>query len=54
MVKELKLEMLASSFLLVSSAYTINTKNGRNMEEVQRGPERQDASRDEPTGVLKG
>ena len=60
MVKELKLEMLASTFLLVSFSwslllvYTINTKNGRKMAEVQRGPESQEASRDEPTRVLKG
>lgn len=34
MVKELRLEILASSFLLHFPAYAINTENGTKMEEV--------------------
>lgn len=37
MVKELRLEILALSFLLLFPFHPINTKNGAKIEEVQRG-----------------
>lgn len=51
MVKELRLEILPLSFLLLFPFHAINTKNGAKIEMVQRGAE---LPRDEPTGLLKG
>lgn len=51
MVKELRLEILALSFLLLFLIHAINTENGAKIEEMQRGAE---LPRDEPTGLLEG
>lgn len=51
---ELRLEILASPFLLFSSAHTISTESGTKMEEDQNVPDMEEAFRDEPAGLLKG